>query len=249
MKANIMKSRKIMNQRNNYILLIFCFIVVLLLGFIFFTLHKQYEIDKLNELKVEVLRGDCASYNQMYGIMDAEDILPYSIIMADVYNYPIAYNNIYKDLESIYESNNLKMSDLSRNISVLCLDYNVKNNKGSQIPIEMSYFYLSRLFENVNQELCQYYAIKALTPFFTNRVKSFLGDKINVQGVVNEVTIKNNLYKIIYEYSYKDLVYRGMSLTNEKMIVGDSIRLFISTYNPSLSIDEHTYLLFKDIEQ
>ena len=80
-------------------------------------------------------------------------------------------------------------------------------------------------------------------------MKSFLGDKINVQGVVNEVTIKNNLYKIIYEYSYKDLVYRGMSLTNEKMIVGDSIRLFKSTYNPSLSIDEHTYLLFKDIEQ
>ena len=138
----------------------YIFIIIVLLG-ITYTAYYYIENSKLKEVitgnytrpieelkKLVISKGDTKAYYELqiaylnvhyYG----EEYLLYSIIMADKYNYPLAYFNVYHCLISILErhSEDGKIDEKTKELALKYLKEGVELNDG-QSTHELSELYL-----------------------------------------------------------------------------------------------------------
>lgn len=135
-------------------------LIVIITGlFIFYTFrsykHKSKEFISMNntrpieELKKLVIsKGDTTAYYELsiaYLNVDyyKQEYLLYSIVMADKYNYPRAYYDVYHGLTSIFERHHYagKIDEKTKNLAMKFLKGGVELND-KQSTHELSELYL-----------------------------------------------------------------------------------------------------------
>jgi len=115
-----------------YMITIIILILIIAFQFILYENNKPIKVEIINKkyhpeiLKNKVLtKGDTAAYKELeFAFFDEnrlDEYLIYSIIMANKYNYPLAYYNVYHYLSSFYENHEIGVFD--ENTKELAMKY------------------------------------------------------------------------------------------------------------------------------
>lgn len=95
------------------------------------TMNHTRSIDTLKELVLS--KGDTIAYNELHtAFMNEkylEEYLLYSIIMANKYNYPPAYYQVYDCLTSIYEHHSIEIDEKTKALAITYLKRGVYLNE------------------------------------------------------------------------------------------------------------------------
>lgn len=119
----------------------------------------EYTSLQFDELKRRAVQGDINAYYQYYNFGHYGDVncLSLSILMAEKYNYPHAFFNVYYILTEFYKNNQLPMDSSTINYAISFL------NKGAELSDW-----------NCCSELCKLYMTGELVAQDTVAAKSYL---------------------------------------------------------------------------
>ncbi len=105
--------------------------------------EPNYTPEQIEKFKSKVINeGNVNSYEALYFLSPSYERLPYSLIMANKYNYPTAYYDVYIEMSKMYSDLGLQMDSIT---TCFCMRYLIKaadmGNRFASFSLSEKYLY------------------------------------------------------------------------------------------------------------
>lgn len=230
--------------------------------------NQRAERKEIKEIKRKIAtEGNMAEYNvlsldfsknplELVEFPD-EELLPYAIILNNVYHIQGYSRQIYFLLKNIYHSYGLELDTQTSAVleNWLLQDLKLLGNDSirDDLKIKFDYSDLKDLFESSNKKLSNLYAMKlnACDSVFFHAfdILSKTEKKVSKEGLVKTIRKEDSLYRLEYIYNYGESTYNGITYSEDFTSADVHLQIYISSEDPKLSLEKHMYEICEDVQK